>query len=219
MRRKVAFVTIGQTPRTDLVPEMLNAIGPGIDAVEVGALDGLDQAEIGRLAPEGAAHRLVTRLADGSEAVIDKAWTRGRLQEIYNTLDQQDFDLIVLLCTGYFERLDARTLVVESQSVVDHTVAALSEGARSIGVMVPLEKQIREVHYRIEGGRSLLMSYASPYSEDRIEAAGRELAPADLIVMHCIGYSEAMRRRVARASGRPVILARRAVANAVAQLV
>jgi len=40
-----------------------------------------------------------------------------------------------------------------------------------------------------------------------------------VIVMHCMGYTEAMRRTVADVSRRPVLLARRLVAAAVGQLV
>jgi hypothetical protein len=36
--------------------------------------------------------------------------------------------------------------------------------------------------------------------------------------MHCMGYTEAMRQTVAEVSKRPVLLARRLVATAVAQL-
>jgi protein AroM len=36
--------------------------------------------------------------------------------------------------------------------------------------------------------------------------------------MHCMGYTEAMRRRVAAVTGKPVLLARRLVASAVAEL-
>ena len=77
--RRAAFVTIGQTPRSDLVPEMLARVGDAIEVTEVGALDGLSRAEIDRLTPDDDQHRLCTRLADGSEAVISKAWTRTRL--------------------------------------------------------------------------------------------------------------------------------------------
>ena len=49
--RTVAFVTIGQSPRPDMVPEMLGWIGPGVTPIEVGALDGLDRAAIASLAP------------------------------------------------------------------------------------------------------------------------------------------------------------------------
>lgn len=36
--------------------------------------------------------------------------------------------------------------------------------------------------------------------------------------MHCMGYSQAMRARVAAASGRPTLLSNRIVADALAQL-
>jgi protein AroM len=217
-RKRVAFVTIGQSPRDDLVPEMLERIGPGIEPVEVGALDNLAPGAIARLAPRAGDPTLVSRLRDGTEVVISKTWTQRRLAEIMHDLDGRGFDLIVLLCTGHFEGLRSRTLLVEAQRVVDHTVDAVSEDGRTVGVMVPLATQMDEFHVRSHGRTSVVMAHASPYSDGRFEDAARELAKTDLIVMHCIGYSEAMRRRVAAVSGKPVLLARRLVANAVAEL-
>lgn len=217
-RKRVVFVTIGQSPRDDLVPEMLERIGPGIEPVEVGALDDLGPGAIARLAPRDGDPTLVSRLRDGTEVVISKTWTQRRLAEIMHDLDGRGFDLIVLLCTGHFEGLRSRTLMVEAQRVVDHTVDAVSEDGRTVGVMVPLAAQMDEFHVRSHGQTSVVMAHASPYSDGRFEDAARELAKTDLIVMHCIGYSEAMRRRVAAVSGKPVLLARRLVANAVAEL-
>jgi protein AroM len=134
-------------------------------------------------------------------------------------LDTKDLDLIVLLCTGYFEGVHARTLMVEAQRIVDHTVDAVSEDGRTVGVMVPLATQMDEFHVREHGRTSVVLAHASPYSDGRFEDAARELAKTDLIVMHCMGYSEAMRGRVAAVSGKPVLLARRLVANAVAELI
>jgi protein AroM len=235
-RRKVAFVTIGQSPRVDLVPEMLERIGPGIEPVEVGALDDLGPGAIAGLAPGAGDQALVSRLRDGREVTIGKAWTQRRLVEIMADLDRRDFDLIVLLCTGHFEGVGARTLLVEAQRVVDHTVDALAEDGRSVGVMVPLARQIDEFHLRAieasarssddltsccrsHGETSVTMAHASPYSDGRFEDAARELAKTDLVVMHCMGYSEAMRRRVAAVTDKPVLLARRLVANTVAELI
>ena len=217
-RKNVAFVTIGQSPRVDLVPELLQRIGPGIEPVEVGALDDLSPEAITRLAPQAGDQALVSRLRDGTEVVIGKAWTRNRLAEIMDGVDRKDFDLIVLLCTGHFEGIRSRTLMVEAQRVVDHTVEALAEDGRAVGVMVPLARQIGAFHTRSHGETSITMAHASPYSDGRFEDAARELAKTDLIVMHCIGYSEAMRQRVAAVSDKPVLLARRLVANAVAEL-
>ncbi len=216
--KRVAFVTIGQSPRGDMLPEMLAWIGPGIEPVEVGALDGLSREEIARLAPVGDEHHLVSRLHDGTEVVIGKTWVQDRLKAMMADLDAQAPFLVVLLCTGHFEGVRSRALMVESQRIVDHAVDALSEDGRTVGVMVPLEAQIAEFHVQATRERPVVYAYASPYSDDRFDEAARQLALADLIVMHCMGYDEAMRRRVAGISGKPVLLARRLVAGAVAQL-
>lgn len=217
-RKTVAFVTIGQSPRDDLLPEMLARIGPGVDPLEAGALDDLDRDAIARLAPRDGDTALVSRLRDGSEVTIGRAWTQRRLAELMHDLDGRGLDLIVLLCTGHFDGVHARTLTVEAQRVVDHTVEAIGEDGRTVGVMVPLARQMDEFHRRRRSGSALVMAHASPYSDGRFDDAARDLAKTDVIVMHCMGYSESMRQRVAEVSGRPVLLARRLVANAVAEL-
>ena len=216
---RAAFVTIGQTPRTDLVPEMAAQIGAGIAITEFGVLDGVSDKELARATPGEGDERLVTRLRDGSQIVARKAWIHERLQQSLDHIAQSDFDLVVLLCTGHFPNLQTRGLFLEAQAVVDHAVLAFGSGARSIGVMVPVEEQIQEFHFQPSAGQRLSVSHASPYTESRFAEAASELADVDLIVMHCIGYTEAMRDVVAAVSARPVLLARRLVAGAVTQLV
>ncbi|WP_333904711.1 AroM family protein, partial [Achromobacter insolitus] len=41
-QRRVAFFTIGQSPRSDVVPEMASLLGARVRIDEFGALDGLD---------------------------------------------------------------------------------------------------------------------------------------------------------------------------------
>ena len=216
---RAAFVTIGQTPRVDLVPEMAAQVGAGITITEFGALDGASDEDIARAAPGEEDERLVTRLRDGSQVIARKTWIHERLQQSLDHIAQSDFDLVVLLCTGHFPNLRTRGLFLEAQAIVDHAVLAFGSGAASIGVMVPVEEQLQEFHFQPSAGQRLSFSYASPYTESRFDEAARELADVDLIVMHCIGYTEAMRQEVASVFGRPVLLARRLVAGAVAQLV
>jgi protein AroM len=218
-KKRAAFVTIGQTPRADLVPEMVSWIGDAIDVVEYGALDGMSRQAIGEIGPTTGDRHLVTRLGDGSEVVVAMGWMRERLQELLTRLADEDFLVVVLLCTGHFGGLQASGLFLEAQAIVDHATAAFAESARSIGVMVPLFEQMAEFHFQPRHDQTLRLSHASPYTEGRMVQAAQELADADLIVMHCIGYTEAMRRTVADTSGRPTLLARRLVATAVAQLV
>ncbi|MGD1877068.1 MAG: AroM family protein [Kiloniellaceae bacterium] len=213
MAKRTAFVTIGQAPRVDLTPEILKEVKCPLDVVEIGVLDGLDDDAIAALAPVDGEQRLVSRLADGREVILGKSKIQQRLQQLFNELDGEGYDLIVLLCTGHFERFHLRTLFIEPQQVVDHFVRGLAYGAETLGILVPDKKQIDEFH-GIDGKTSKV-TFASPYSGDRMQAAGRELSETDMIVMHCMGYSEVMRRQIAEASGRPVMLSRRLVAHAI----
>jgi protein AroM len=218
MPSSVTFVTIGQTPRVDLVPELVSWLPAGVAVREVGALDGLDAAAIAARAPGPGEARLVTRLADGTQAVVAKSWMQPRLQRLLDDLPADRATVTVLLCTGEFPGLRGPGIFLDAQHLVDHGIAALCAGMHDIGLLLPLAEQAESFHFRPAPHQQMRVSHASPYVGDRFDRAGAELAPCDVVVMHCMGYTEDQRRRVARASGRPVLLARRFVAAGVAQL-
>ena len=216
MRKRVAFVTIGQSPRSDMVPQMLAEIRTPVDAIERGALDGLGEAEIAATGPRPGDEQLVSRLRDGREVLLGKPALEARLRVILAELDAQGFDLIVLLCTGRFEPFRLRTPFIEPQHTVDHFVQGLAYGVDELGVLLPVAKQAEDFH-GIPGLRPKF-AIASPYAPDAgpgLAAAGAALADTGLIVMHCMGYSEPMRQEVRRHAGRPVLLARRLVGQAI----
>ncbi len=138
------------------------------------------------------------------------------MHTILAALDADGFDLLVLLCTGQFTRFDLRTPFIEPQHTVDHFVQGLAYGAERIGILLPNAAQIDEFHGI--PGVAIKAAAASPYvaqPEAALRDAGAALADCDIIVMHCIGYSEAMRQVVKQASGRPVLVSRRLVASAI----
>jgi len=218
MLTTVRFVTIGQTPRTDMVPDLVARLPAGTVVREVGALDGLDRAQVGALAPAPGEARLVTRLADGSQAVVGKARMHARLQGMLDGLGRDPSAVTVLLCTGEFPGLRGPGVFLDAQHLVDHGVAALCAGMERIGLLLPAAEQAEEFHWKPASHQELRVTWASPYVGDRFDEAARELSGCDAVVMHCMGFTEEQRRRVARTSGRPVLLARRFVAAAVAQL-
>ena len=221
--RRVAFFTIGQSPRSDVVPEMAPVLGAHVRIDEFGALDGLDAAGLAALAPRPSEYRFATRMRDGSQIELDAAAAEARLAEVMRLADGQGYDVLVPLCTGT-AIAPMHTLVVEPQQVVDHLVAGLAQHCRRIGLVVPLEAQVDAFHMAVPLECETQVVHASPYEGDaeqatrNFEAAGRELAACDLIVMHCMGYAQHMRQTVARASGRPVLLSNRLVAQALAHI-
>lgn len=219
MSSRVAFVTIGQSPRDDVLPEILAQTRAPISVTERGALDGLDDDAIAALAPRPGEERLATRLRDGREVLLGKPAIDRRLHAIMAELDESGFDLLVLLCTGQFSRFSTRTPFLEPQHTVDHFAQGLAYGAERIGIVLPNAAQIDEFH-GIPGVATRAVG-ASPYlpgCEAALREAGAALAGVDLIVMHCIGYTEAMRQVVKQASARPVLVSRRLVAHAIDML-
>src|SRR5947209_19801527 len=76
----VGLVTIGQSPRLDVVPDMAAILGSGVTVRERRALDRLGRAEHAALAPRPRDGLGVTRAADGTPAFIAKRQLRGRVQ-------------------------------------------------------------------------------------------------------------------------------------------
>ena len=210
MGKRAAFITIGQSPRTDILDELRAWWPPDLEIDEFGALDRLSPKEISALAPTGDEPRLVSRLTDGTEVTMRATTIHERISEIVERCDRVPYDFLVLLCTGAFDELRSKHLLLKAQPIVDHGVAVFADGSAQLGVLVPLAHQIPP--------SAAIASHASPYDGDRWAEAARDLAPADLIVMHCMGYSEAMRQKMAMLTGTPVLLARRFLGAAVAQL-
>ena len=216
---RLAFVTIGQSPRDDIIPEMLADIGGDVEAHQFGALDGLPENEIQALVPAPGETSFATRLQDGREVTISKERVEIRLEELLERIDQQGFDAIVLLCTGTHVKPLGRTLMIESQRVVDSMVEALAVSSQRLGVILPLERQVEEFPKRHVFSRTAKLIAASPYAGDNIAEKAAALAECDLVIMHCMGYSEAMRAAARQAISAPVLLSRRIVSGAVRQII
>jgi hypothetical protein len=99
--RIVGAHTIGQTPRPDLAEELTGRF-PSIRFEVVGALDGLERADIPPCPRRG--YPLETQLGDGSRIVVDAAFVEPLLER-----RMLDWDPVpsahLILCAGPFPRL------------------------------------------------------------------------------------------------------------------
>ncbi|SOZ16862.1 conserved hypothetical protein [Cupriavidus taiwanensis] len=220
---RVAFVTIGQSPRTDVVPQMMADLGLPADVEEFGILDALGPNEIAALAPAAGEYRFASRLRDGTQAVMGKPVAEAMLARLMTSLDDGRFDALVPLCTGT-ALPPMQTLVLEPQQVVDHLTVALAQGCKRLGIVLPLEAQVSGFHLIQSVPCELRVTHASPYTDSadsdtgRFAQAGAALRGCDLVVMHCMGYTEAMRATVARHAQAPVLLSNRMVARLLGQV-
>jgi protein AroM len=211
MATRVGMITIGQSPRPDVVPEVTALVDQPMEVIQAGALDGLSLDEIRLLAPGPADETLVTRMRDGTEVHLAKRHVIPRLQRCIDRLGSQ-VDVLVLLCTGHFPEFSSPVPLLEPQGLVDKILQAVVGPGGTIGVMVPGAAQVEGSRQKMAGyGLVATVVKASPYTgSDEIRRAAGRLRQTDVkaIVMHCIGYTAAMKAEVRRISGKPVLLAR-----------
>jgi protein AroM len=222
MPKQIGIVTIGQSPRTDVVPEMQTHLGPHVQVIERGALDGFTMDEVTVFAPEEGMLPLVTRMRDGSEVVVAKQKLLPRLAEVMTELDNEGVDLILLLCNGDFPAFDTRCLVVEPQRVVDHSLAALLREDHRLGVLVPVAEQEAWVRERLGPVHpQLSVGVASPYEgEEALEAICGKFNDdgCDLVVLYCMGFNQHLGAKVRARCNAPVVVSSAIVARTLGEL-
>lgn len=218
-RRAIGAVTIGQTPRDDVVTHLEVALGSGFEIIEAGALDGVDADEILSCGLVASGPLLVTRLRDGTEVRVLEGFVTSRLQARIDSL-QDRVELIVLLCTGDVPKLSSAKPVLYPGPILRNLVGGL--GLERLGVLTPAaeQKDAQLERWRHQAGQIIVES-ASPYSSiENLEASveGFRLAGIDAVAMDCVGYTGEMKQAVRAKVGRPVLTATTLLARVVAEL-
>lgn len=222
MKKHIGIVTIGQSPRSDVVPEIQAHLGDHVEVLEHGALDGLTLAEVKNYAPEPGMLPLVTRMRDGMEVIVAKEKLLPRLNEVMTALDGKGVDMILLLCNGDFPVFDTSCLVIEPQRLVDGCVAGLLREGHRLGVLVPVPEQESWVRQRLTAvSPNLTVAVASPYEGQKpLEAACQRLRNdgCDVIVLYCMGFNRQLGAKVRSLCSTPVIVSSALVARIMGEL-
>jgi protein AroM len=220
----VGVVTIGQSPRTDVMPDIAARLPPGTRVIERGALDHVGRGELARLAPRRGEEVLVTRLRDGTEVTLAEARVVPMLQEAVDEVTGRGAALVAALCTGTLAGIRCpRPLLMPGPLVRNLVTAAAPQGPIiRLGVVVPAPDQIEPVRagWSAAAGEILVLA-ASPYGPlDGLAQVAGTLAAwrPDLVVLDCLGFDGPMKQLVASAVGVPVLLPRTVLAGALAAL-
>ena len=222
-RPVVGLITIGQSPRIDVVPDMAELIGPGVEIREAGALDGLTRVEIAALAPGPPDEILVTRLADGSPVFVAKRHVAPRVQAKIADLERGGATLTALLCTGAFGHLAASRPLLQPQPVLLGVLRGMRWPGR-LGVLTPSVPHVpqTEARWRADGFDPVVVPL-SPYEEEDPAALVRAAdllrsARAGLVVLDCMGFRRETRNELQDLTGVPVLLANLLVARVIAEV-
>lgn len=216
----LGLVTIGQAPRTDVTPDILPLLA-GIDVVEHGALDDLDEEQIAALRPAPNEPLVVSRLRSGESVVMSEERVLTHVRDAVDRAIADRADAVLVLCTGRLPGLSSAVPVYTAEQLARRGMHARA-GDHRLGVLVPEQAQCVPIseRWRSDFGREVVTTHGHPYTAapGQLTAAGVRLADAgaEWIFLDCIGYSESMAGIVAEASGAHVITARSMAARLVA---
>lgn len=223
MKRRLGTITIGQSPRADVIEEMLPYLGENVEVIQAGALDGLTYEEILQFEPEKDDYVLVSKLRDGRSVKFAERYILPRLQNCIDKLEAEGADVILFICTGAFpDVFKSSKPILYPQKILHGTVPSLVDKGK-LGVITPDEDQILQSQKKwSETGVEAIVVKGSPYSkEDELAEAIEELKKhkdLDIIVMDCIGYDGEMKNRVCKETGVPVILSRTMVTRILGEI-
>ncbi len=220
--KRIGIITIGQAPRSDVVPDMAAILGREVEIVEAGAIDDLNTAEeLATVAPRPGETVLVSRQRDGRQVQLARERIVPRLQASISLFERQGLAVILLLCTGQFEGFDYHGLLLEPDKLVCNFVAGVF-GAGLLGILVPEPEQVEQMARKWQApGRQVIVATGSPYkSIADVERGARRLCELNpqLVVLDCMGYRVEHKRLVADMVSCPVILSNTAVARMLAEI-
>jgi len=206
----VGLLTIGQSARDDLFPEIKKSLQPHLIVVEAGVLDGLPEEQIANLAPSAEEEPLITRIKGNKSVVVGKKKIMPFMEQKVDYLEKSGTNLIALLCTAPFRSISSKSLILQPGNLLNALVMALAPDGR-IGVFAPLEEQKKAAKQNWQKlGIDAVVENASPYGNLKtLEDAAYRLSSCkdlSLVIMNCLGYTLKMKQLISPFFRVPIIL-------------
>ncbi len=220
---KIGAVTIGQSPRDDIIPEIREIFGPEVEIVERGALDGLSLKKVNGFYPGPPGPILVTRMKDGTEVKIAKKHIVTRLKNCIVELEGKGVEISILLCTDGFPEIESKNILLRPDRVLQSMVKAIIKKGK-LGVIVPSLDQIQATKKKWNStGFSVVVGAISPYTgteKEIIEIANKfKNLKVDLTILDCIGFNRMTKAVFRDVTKKPVLLPRTILGRIARELV
>ncbi|MFP3951358.1 MAG: AroM family protein [Candidatus Bathyarchaeia archaeon] len=219
--KKIGMLTIGQAPRDDILPGLMDVMGDNYEFVQAGALDEKSLDDVRSIRFPRDSPILVTRMRDGTEVKVTKKFVIPLMQKRLKELEDRGIRLTVVMCTGRFPQFTSRSLVVTPREVIRGVLnATLKQG--KLGVIYPAEEQVDMAEEEFGSPEvEIYADWLSPYRE------GGELKPLvrrlsqespDLILLNCFGFNSDIKEAIYRGTGIPPIQSNSLIARVLKEL-
>ncbi|MEB7555056.1 AroM family protein [Kluyvera cryocrescens] len=223
MSATMAILTIGVVPISEVLPLLTEHIRED-QITHITLLGNMSRADVmEEYGPEPGEERLLVLLNDNQFVEISRLKVEHALQAVIEVLDNQSYDVILLLNTFKLRSMTARNaILLEPQRIIPPLVASIVEG-HQVGVLVPIEAILKAQKEKWQMLPTLpYYALANPVrdSDQLLISAGTSLLEqgADVLVLDSLSYHQRHRDLLQKALDVPVLLSNVLVARLAAEL-
>jgi protein AroM len=221
MKATLAILTIGVVPVSEVLPLLTEHVSEQ-QITHLSLLGKMSREEVMEDYAVEAGRILATLLSDGKLAHVSRQKIERSLQGVIEVLDNQGYDVILLMSTAPIKGLTARNaILLEPMRIIPPLVASIVDG-HQVGVIVPIEELMdnQEAKWHVLE-KVPLYALANPFwdSEAKLIAAGKELLERGrCLILDCLGFHQHHRDLLQKALDVPVLLSNVLMARLASEL-
>ncbi|EAQ4296665.1 AroM family protein [Salmonella enterica] len=223
MSASLAILTIGVVPMSEVLPLLTEYIDEQ-HITHHSLLGKMSREDVmADYAVEPGDDPLLTLLNDNQIAHVSRQKVERDLQSVVEVLDNQGYDVIILMSTAAIKSMAARnSILLEPLRIIPPLVASIVDG-HQVGVIVPVVELLaaQEKKWQVLQ-MPPVYSLANPVhgSEQQLIDAGQALLDqgADVIMLDCLGFHQRHRDILQQALDVPVLLSNVLIARLASEL-
>ncbi|TDX19249.1 protein AroM [Buttiauxella sp. BIGb0552] len=223
MKQTLAILTIGVVPVSEILPLLTDHISE--EQIKTFSLLGnLSYDEVmEEFSPSPDEEQLLTLLTGNVLAYVGKQKVERALQSVIEVLDNQGFDVILLMSTHRLANLSVRKgILLEPERIIPPLVASIVDG-HQVGIILPVPEMMK---YQNKKWELLpiepLYELANPVhgTDQELIDAGKKLVEsgADVLVLDCLGFHQKHRDLLQKSLDVPVLLSNVLIARLASEL-
>ncbi|EBJ3841387.1 AroM protein [Salmonella enterica] len=223
MSASLAILTIGVVPMSEVLPLLTEYIDEQ-HITHHSLLGKMSREDVmADYAVEPGDDPLLTLLNDNQIAHVSRQKVERDLQSVVEVLDNQGYDVIILMSTAAIKSMAARnSILLEPLRIIPPLVASIVDG-HQVGVIVPVAELLaaQEKKWQVLQ-MPPVYSLANPVHgfEQQLIDAGQALLDqgADVIMLDCLGFHQRHRDILQQALDVPVLLSNVLIARLASEL-
>lgn len=223
MSATLAILTVGVVPVSAVLPLLTEHISAD-QITHISLLGKITREEVMEdYSPDPGDEVMLTLLNDNRAAEVSRNKVEKALQGLVEVLDNQGYDVILLMSTYRFNYLNARnSMLLEPERIIPPLVASIVDG-HQVGVVIPVPELLNVQAQKWQTlEKAPFYALANPVfgTDEELVNAGRELIGrgADVLVLDCLGFYQKHRDLLQKALDVPVLLSNVLVARLAAEL-